>query len=617
MLCSRRGRLSRREVRPRRRPRHVRRQGRAHRRRRARRGLGVRAGRAARAAGRRRGAAAGRLVAGAWSPRRGGCSPRHDGPAAEVAAVCCSTQSEGTVPVDEAGAPLTNCILWMDMRGAPHLRRQFGGPLSMQGISLPRIRRWVKLTGGMPSPTGKDPAAHMLYVRDELPEVYERTYKFLNVPDYLNLRLTGRMAASYDSIMTSWVTDNRDADAVKYDAGLVRDCGIDGDKLPEIVKCTEVLGRLTPAAAEELGLAPETQVVAGAIDTTAAAVGAGTTDDFALHLYLGTSSWLAAHVPFKKTDVFASLASVPCAAARPLAAHGAAGHRRRQPHLAARQRALPRGRAAGRGGAAGRVQDLRPDRGARAARQQRRALHAVDLGRARPGRRRRAARRPLQPLARDHARGHRARLLRGRRAQHALAAAGRCASSSAGPSSAINLVGGGGQSDVWCQIVADVLGVTVRRVRDPIQANARGAAWIAAAGLGEIAFGDVPRLVRVRRRVRAVGRGPRGVRCALPDLSRDPQTDAPAVPAHQPRGTRGSRDADRLAGATGDGRAPSGGRRAATACTATAGSSSASFMLVNVMIQVLWIGYAPDHRRRRGLLRRLAPAGQRCSRWCS
>ena len=238
---------------------------------------------------------------------------RHDGPAAQVAAVCCSTQSEGTVPVDEVGTPLTDCILWMDMRGAPHLRKQFGGPLSMGGISLPRIRRWVKLTGGMPSPTGKDPAAHMLYIRDELPQVYERTYKFLNVPDYLNLKLTGRMAASYDSIMTSWVTDNRDADAVKYDDGLVRDCGIDGDKLPEIVKCTEVLGRLTTAAAEELGLAPETQVVAGAIDTTAAAVGAGTTDDFAVHLYLGTSSWLAAHVPFKKTDVFASLASVPCA----------------------------------------------------------------------------------------------------------------------------------------------------------------------------------------------------------------------------------------------------------------------------------------------------------------
>jgi xylulokinase len=122
-----------------------------------------------------------------------------------------------------------DCMLWMDMRGAAHLRRQFGGPLSMQGISLPRIRRWVKLTGGMPSPTGKDPSAHMLYIRDELPHVYERTYKFLGVLDYLNLRLTGRMVATSDSIVTSWVTDNRGASGVRYDPGLVRDCAANPD----------------------------------------------------------------------------------------------------------------------------------------------------------------------------------------------------------------------------------------------------------------------------------------------------------------------------------------------------------------------------------------------------
>jgi len=51
------------------------------------------------------------------------------------------------------------------------------------------------------------------------------------------------------------------------------------------------------------------------------------------------------------------------------------------------------------------------------------------------------------------------------------------------------------QPDVWCQIFADVLGVEVCQVKDPIQGNARGAAWIAAAGLGEIALADVPELV--------------------------------------------------------------------------------------------------------------------------
>lgn len=63
------------------------------------------------------------------------------------------------------------------------------------------------------------------------------------------------------------------------------------------------------------------------------------------------------------------------------------------------------------------------------------------------------------------------------------------------PADTINVVGGGGDSAVWCQILADVLGVELRQVKDPIQANARGAAWIAAASLGKITLADVPQLV--------------------------------------------------------------------------------------------------------------------------
>ena len=64
---------------------------------------------------------------------------------------------------------------------------------------------------------------------------------------------------------------------------------------------------------------------------------------------------------------------------------------------------------------------------------------------------------------------------------------------------AIHIVGGGAQSDVWCQIFADVLNVEIKQVFDPIYANARGAAWIAAVGLGEIRFSDIPQLVQFRR----------------------------------------------------------------------------------------------------------------------
>ena len=55
------------------------------------------------------------------------------------------------------------------------------------------------------------------------------------------------------------------------------------------------------------------------------------------------------------------------------------------------------------------------------------------------------------------------------------------------------IIGGGAQSNVWCQIFADVLDRKIKQVKDPIQANARGAAFIASAGLGYIDWDDIPK----------------------------------------------------------------------------------------------------------------------------
>jgi xylulokinase len=63
----------------------------------------------------------------------------------------------------------------------------------------------------------------------------------------------------------------------------------------------------------------------------------------------------------------------------------------------------------------------------------------------------------------------------------------------------INIVGGGAQSDVWCQVFADVMNVEIKQVQDPIYANARGAAWIAAVGLGVIKYEDIPALIRFKQ----------------------------------------------------------------------------------------------------------------------
>ncbi len=109
------------------------------------------------------------------------------------------------------------------------------------------------------------------------------------------------------------MTDNRDPDDIHYDDGLIKTLGVDKEKLPEIVPCTAVVGTLLPEVARELGLKPETSVCGRSIDNTAAAIGAGAVEDYAMHVYIGTSSWMAAHVPYKKNRSRFLAASVPCA----------------------------------------------------------------------------------------------------------------------------------------------------------------------------------------------------------------------------------------------------------------------------------------------------------------
>jgi xylulokinase len=420
------------------------------------------------------------------------------GAASQVSAICCSTQGEGTVPVDKRGNPLSNCILWMDMRGAPHLKKQLGGLINIDGASAAKVLRFIRLTGGMPSMTGKDPAGHMLFIRDIWPDIYERTYKFLNVLDYMNLRLTGRFVATFDSILTSWVTDNRQPDGIHHDPSLINILGLDREKLPEIVPCTAVIGGLQADVAETLGLREDVQVVAGSIDNTGAAIGSGAVVDFDTHLYIGTSSWMAAHVPFKKTDLHSQLASVPCAlpgryllTALQATAGGNLTYLRDQilyhqdellqeadvPDIF---KVLDQIAARVPAGANGVIYtpwiwgERAPidDKAVRA------GLYNLSLHNSRED----IIRAVLEGVAFN------TRWLLnpvekflGRKVQ------------------SINIVGGGAQSDVWCQIFADVMNLEIKQVADPIYANARGAAWIAAAGLGEITFGDIPELIQFKK----------------------------------------------------------------------------------------------------------------------
>ncbi len=415
-----------------------------------------------------------------------------------VTAVCCSTQGECTVCVDRDGGALGNAMLWLDMRGQAAIARRLRGRwLNVRGYAPLKLLRWLRLSGGAPAGSGKDCAGHIAYLRDHEPQRYQRTHKFLNALDYLNLRLTGRFCATADSVLTTWVTDNRDPMRIRYDDGLLRLLGIERDKLPELVASTEVLGPLLPGVAAQLGLSPQTRVIAGAIDNSAVAVAAAV-EDYAAHLYLGTSSWLGAHVPRMKTDVFSNIAAVPCAVsgrylATALQSTAGANLSFLRDRILFHPDELLR-------------DEERPDVyevlnviAARVPAGANGLVYMPWLFGERTPVEDHSLRAGLVNLSLMHTREDIIRAFMEGVALNTRWMMEPFARLLGRDPGVIAAVGGGAQSDLWCQIIADVSGQPIRQLHNPIQANAIGATFIAGVGLGRLHFADLPALQRARR----------------------------------------------------------------------------------------------------------------------
>jgi len=414
----------------------------------------------------------------------------------EITAVAVTSQWSGTVPIDRDGVPLHDAIIWMDARGAEDVKQAAGGLVRMQGYEPRKLRNWIKLTGGAPALSGKDPIAHILWFRREHPDVARNTWKYLEPKDWLNLKLTGRCAATYDSIVLHWITDNRDLARIDYDPGLLSVFGVDRSQFPDLVPATSVLGPLQETIARELGVPAGIPVVGGTPDLQSAAIGSGAVRDFDGHLYVGTSSWLTCHVPFKKTDLFHGIASLPSPlpgkyyVADEQEVAGASLNWLRDnvifPEDALRQSPAPDDfylllddvAATSPAGSNGVIFTpwLNGERTPVDDHRLRGGWHDLSLQTTRAD----LVRSVLEGVA------YNSRWLLG----HVEKFTGK-------PFPALNFIGGGAQSSLWCRIMADVLNRPIRQVEHPIRANARGAAAIAALALGKTTLDDVARSVNI------------------------------------------------------------------------------------------------------------------------
>jgi len=408
----------------------------------------------------------------------------------EIISVVSTGQWSGTIPVDREGHALSAAMIWMDARGSSHVSTIVDGPLKIQGYGLVKLIQWIRLTGGIPAHSGKDPIAHILYLKHVHSEIYQQTSKFLEPVDYLGLCLTGKFAASYDSITLHWLTDTRNIQRIAYHPKLVRLSTIDPAKLPELLPANSILGSLRPSLAREWGLKENVQVVIGSPDVLSAAVGSGAVRDYETHLYIGTSSWLTCHVPFKKTDLFHNLASVPSAIpGRYLLANeqecaGACLQYLRD------QVFFPKD-ALSTGEKPQNAYQLFDQMAERTPAGSDKVIFTPWLNGERSPVDDYAARGAFYNQSLQTTREHLVRAVFEGVAYNARWLLKYVEQFIHRKVQAIHMVGGGAKSNIWCQIQADVLDRPIRQVKNPTEVNLRGAALLASATLGYLHYEEI------------------------------------------------------------------------------------------------------------------------------
>ena len=198
---------------------------------------------------------------------------------ASIAAVSFSGQMMGCVPLGRDGRPLRACIIWADQRAQP----QADALAAACGAETV-----YRISGHRVSPAYSAPK--ILWLRDHQPDLYAAAVCFLQPKDYLVHRLTGARATDYSDASGTLLFN---LTTRTWHQPFLDALGLDVDRLPTVHPSTAVVGHVTTEAATATGLAAGTPVVIGGGDGACAGVGAGVLEPGDAYCYIGASSWIS------------------------------------------------------------------------------------------------------------------------------------------------------------------------------------------------------------------------------------------------------------------------------------------------------------------------------------
>lgn len=201
---------------------------------------------------------------------------------ASIGGIGLTGQMHGLVLLDSTGEVLRPSILWNDQRTAAQcdeMRKRIGQ------------ERLIQRTGN-DALTGFT-APKLLWVRDNEPEIYAKVRHVLLPKDYVRYKLTGDMATDRTGAAGTSLLDLRTRD---WAEDVLDALEIPHEWLPSTHEGSEVTGTISAAASEATGLPTGISVVGGGGDQAAQAVGVGAVEEGIVAVTLGTSGVVFATV---------------------------------------------------------------------------------------------------------------------------------------------------------------------------------------------------------------------------------------------------------------------------------------------------------------------------------
>jgi xylulokinase len=201
---------------------------------------------------------------------RSGVNPK------DIASMGLSTQRCTMVPVDANCRPIRNAISWQDARCTTEcdwIKDNIGAEKYFQITGLPIAPVWAYPV--------------ILWIRDNEPQIYEKTAKFLLMQEFILHRLG---AEGYPEDWSNGSLQGlMEIDTFQWSKELISASGLSLDKLPDLVPSARQVGCVSREAAELTGLVEGTPLVTGGGDQQCAGIGAGVISSGLCEVTLGTA----------------------------------------------------------------------------------------------------------------------------------------------------------------------------------------------------------------------------------------------------------------------------------------------------------------------------------------